>query len=68
MVIVSITLKLWIHLFLLAEALSQYTIGSVYSSRTVVSLLGMLTLQNKGVDLSVIINEGLLGLVQSVLK
>lgn len=46
----------------------QSGICSCSTSRFLISLLKMLTIENKSVDLSMFINEGLLGLVQSILK
>lgn len=57
---------MYIYLFCVAE--SQGSICSCSTSRFVISLLKMLTTENKSVDLSMFINEGLLGLVQSIFK
>lgn len=51
----------------LAEDMT-FTIGSCSSSRFVILLLNMLTWENETVDLSIFINEGLLGLLQCILR
>ena len=51
----------------LAEDMS-FTIGSCSSSHFVILLLNMLTWENETVDLSIFINEGLLGLLQCILR
>ena len=45
-----------------------YTIGSFIPSRFIIATLGMLTMEHQLVDLSLMLNQGLLGLTQSLIR
>lgn len=45
-----------------------YTIGSFISSRFIVASISMLTMEHQLVDLSLMLNQGLLGLTQALIR
>ena len=45
-----------------------YTIGSFTTSRFIIGSLAMVTSEHKAVDLSLLLNSGLLGLSQTVMR
>ncbi len=46
----------------------RYTVGAFTSSRFIVSALTMLTMEHEAVDLSLLLNNGLLGLTQTIFR